>query len=61
MTALIEIIDIAGRPHWINPNYVAHIQDTTPGRCTTQLTEGLPTINTDATAEQVADRLRRSN
>lgn len=58
MTTLIDIIDLTGRVHWINPDHVARVQDTTPGRCVIRMVEGQGTVSSNATANEIADRLR---
>lgn len=58
MTNLIDIIDLAGRVHWINPDHVVRVQDTTPGRCAIRMVEGHGAVSTNRTAAEVSERLR---
>jgi len=57
MATLLNIIDLAGRDRWINPDHVVTVTDTTPGVCVIRLVEGHGAVSTRATAAETVARL----
>ena len=58
MATLLNIVDLAGRDRWINPDHVVTVTDTTPGVCVVRLVEGHGVVCTRASAAEVVERLQ---